>query len=137
LLLAQFPHEGEAQLQQKAHLVYRKILHDYSRFTVSTIDGFSQKVIRSFTYELNLDAAYKIELNTAKVKQDLSIMLHQLLDDRPGLLGWIIEHAEQQIARNDTRVSRQQLPNVARLISTENFQECNAYLAAAKAGDVF
>src|SRR5690606_26811007 len=55
LLLAQFPHEGEAQLQHKAHLVYRKILHDYSRFTVSTIDGFSQKVIRSFTYELNLD----------------------------------------------------------------------------------
>src|SRR5690606_30282442 len=92
MLLAQFPHEADAQLQQTAHLVYRKILHAYSRFSVSTIDGFAQKVIRSFTYELNLDAAYKIELNTAKVKQDLSIMLNQLLDDRPDLLEWIIEY---------------------------------------------
>lgn len=137
LLLAQFPHEGEAQLQQKAHLVYRKILHDYSRFTVSTIDGFSQKVIRSFTYELNLDAAYKIELNTAKVKQDLSIMLNQLLDDRPDLLEWIIEYAEQKIANNENWNYRQQLLNLASLIFTENFQEFNAYLAAAKADDVF
>src|SRR5690606_29247815 len=83
LLLERFPEWDTSQLQRKAHRVYRKILHDYSRFTVSTIDGFSQKVIRSFTYELNLDAAYKIEMNTAKVKQDLSVMLNQLLDERP------------------------------------------------------
>src|SRR5690606_15949771 len=32
-------------IQQKAYRVYRKILHDYGHFTISTIDGFSQKVI--------------------------------------------------------------------------------------------
>src|SRR5690606_14145704 len=114
-----------------------RILHEYSRFTVSTIDRFSQKVIRSFTYELNLDAAYKIEMNTAKVKQDLSIMLNQLLDERPDLLEWIIEYAEQKIAHNENWNYRQQLLNLANLIFTENFQEFNAYLASAKASDVF
>lgn len=137
LLLEQFPEWDTSQLQQKAHRVYRKILHDYSRFTVSTIDGFSQKVIRSFTYELNLDAAYKIEMNTSKVKQDLSIMLNQLLDERPDLLEWIIEYAEQKIARNENWNYRQQLLSLANLIFTENFQEFNAYLVSAKAGDVF
>lgn len=137
LLLKQFPEWDTLQLQQKAHRVYRKILHDYSSFTVSTIDGFSQKVIRSFTYELNLDAAYKIEMNTAKVKQDLSIMLNQLLDERPDLLEWIIEYAEQKIAHNENWNYRQQLLSLANLIFTENFQEFNAYLASANAGDVF
>jgi ATP-dependent exoDNAse (exonuclease V) beta subunit len=30
-------------LKEKAHRIYRKILHDYSRFSVSTIDGFVAK----------------------------------------------------------------------------------------------
>ena len=137
LLLEHFTAYDPIQLQQKAHDVYRRILHDYSRFTVSTIDGFSQKVIRSFTYELNLDAAFKIEMNTGKVKQDLSIMLNQLLDERPDLLEWIIEYAEQKIASNENWNYRQQLLSLASLIFTENFQEFNAYLASAKAGDVF
>ncbi|PRD49179.1 UvrD-helicase domain-containing protein [Sphingobacterium haloxyli] len=137
LLLEQFPAWDASLLQQKSHHVYRKILHDYSRFTVSTIDGFSQKVIRSFTYELNLDAAYKIEMNTAKVKQDLSIMLNQLLDERPDLLEWIIDYAEKKIARNENWNYRQQLLGLANLIFTENFQEFNAYLASAQAGDIF
>lgn len=137
LLLQQFSKLDPMQLQQKAHRVYRKILHDYSRFTVSTIDGFSQKVIRSFTYELNLDAAYKIEMNTAKVKQDLSVMLNQMLDERPDLLEWIIEYAEQKINRNENWNYRQQLLNLSSLIFTENFQEFNAHLASNQASDIF
>lgn len=137
LLLQQSGESNEELLQQQAHRVYRKILHDYSHFTISTIDGFSQKVIRSFTYELNLDAAYKIEMNTAKVKQDLSVMLNQLLDERPDLLTWIMEYAEQKIANNENWNYRQQLLNLAALIFTEHFQEFNAHLATAKSGDVF
>ncbi|MBD1435157.1 UvrD-helicase domain-containing protein [Sphingobacterium sp. DN00404] len=137
LLLEQFAEWDESQLQQKAHTIYRKILHDYSHFTISTIDGFSQKVIRSFTYELNLDAAYKIEMNTAKVKQDLSVMLNQLLDERPDLLTWIMAFAEQKIANNENWNYRQQLVNLASLIFTENFQEFNAHLASAQVEDVF
>src|SRR5690606_39772371 len=81
--------------------VFRKILHDYSHFTISTIDGFSQKVIRSFTYELNLDAAYKIEMNTSKVKADLTRMLNESLDEKPQLLEWIIDFAEKKINNNE------------------------------------
>ena len=137
LLRQQSPNWTDQLIQEKAYRVYRKILHDYGHFTISTIDGFSQKVIRSFTYELNLDAAYKIEMNTAKVKQELAIMLTQLLDDRPDLLAWIMDFAEQKIANNENWNYRQQLLNLANLIFTENFQEFNAYLAVADAVDVF
>lgn len=137
LLLQQSPQWTAQELQEKAFGVYRKILHNYGHFTISTIDGFSQKVIRSFTYELNLDAAYKIEMNTSKVKQELSIMLNQLLDERPDLLDWIMDFAEQKIANNENWNYRQQLLNLAGLIFTENFQEFNAYLTIANANELF
>ncbi|WP_140937140.1 UvrD-helicase domain-containing protein [Sphingobacterium lumbrici] len=137
LLLAQFPACDQETLQGKAYQVYRKILHDYSHFTISTIDGFSQKVIRSFTYELNLDAGYKIEMNTNKVKQDLTVMLNQLLDERPDLLDWIIAYAEKKIANNENWNYRQQLMKLAGLIFSENFQEFDGYLNIADAKEVF
>ncbi|MFD2599917.1 UvrD-helicase domain-containing protein [Sphingobacterium corticis] len=137
ILLTQSPDWTEAAIQEKANRVYRKILHDYSHFTVSTIDGFSQKVIRSFTYELHLDAAYKIEMNINKVKADLTVMLNQLLDNRPDLLDWIIEYAEKKIANNENWNYRHQLMSLAGLIFSENFQEFDANLHAQEAQQVF
>lgn len=128
LIFEAFPTWSEADLQEKASAIYRRILHDYSHFTITTIDGFSQKVIRSFTYELHLDAAYKIEMNTNKVKQELTIMLNELLDQRPDLLEWIIEFAEKKIANNENWNYRRQLTDLASQIFTENFQEFDKYL---------
>lgn len=137
LLLKQSLQWDAELVREKAYSVYRKILHNYGHFTISTIDGFSQKVIRSFTYELNLDAAYKIEMNTSKVKQELSVMLNQLLDERPDLLLWIMDFADKKIANNENWNYRQQLLNLAGLIFTENFQEFNAYLTVADAPTLF
>lgn len=137
LLLTQFPYWSTTSIQEKAHRVYRKILHDYSHFTISTIDGFSQKVIRSFTYELNLDAAYKIEMNTSKVRQDLTVMLNQLLDQRPDLLEWIIEYAEKKILNNENWNYRRELTNLANEIFSENFKEFDKHLLSQDSDKVF
>lgn len=137
LLVQQHPKWSAVDIQQKAHRVYRRIIHDYSHFTISTIDGFSQKVIRSFTYELNLDAAYKIEMNTNKVKADLTVMLNQLLDERPDLLDWIIDFAAKKINNNENWNYRTELSKLAGLIFSENFQEFNAALISADTNQVF
>ena len=137
LLLLQQPDWSPYLIQEKSYRVYRRILHDYSHFTISTIDGFSQKVIRAFTYELNLDAAYKIEMNVNKVKNDLTIMLNQLLDERPDLLDWIIAYAEKKIAKNENWNYRQQLMGLASLIFSENFQEFDGYINSANPKEVF
>jgi ATP-dependent helicase/nuclease subunit A len=137
LLLEHNPQWSASLIQEKAYRVYRRILHDYSHFTISTIDGFSQKVIRSFTYELNLDAAFKIEMNTNKVKTDLTMMLNQLLDEKPELLDWIIGYAEKKIANNENWNYRNQLSQLASLIFTENFQEFDGALASADTNEIF
>src|SRR5690606_27704937 len=98
---------------------------------------FSQKVIRSFTYELNLDAAYKIEMNTSKVKADLTRMLNESLDEKPQLLEWIIDFAEKKINNNENWNYRNQLSQLAELIFSENFQEFDGALASADTHRLF
>ncbi|MBE7179404.1 MAG: UvrD-helicase domain-containing protein, partial [Mucilaginibacter polytrichastri] len=77
IILGNLPYLNADLLQQKADKIYRQILHDYSRFSVNTIDGFVQKVIRSFSYELGLDAGYRLEMNINKVKNDLADKLNK------------------------------------------------------------
>ena len=90
-ILEAYPQWDADTLRIQAAAVYRSILHDYSRFSVSTIDGFTQKIIRGFTFELGIDSGYKLEMNIRKVKADLVHRLNQLLDDRPDLLQWITD----------------------------------------------
>jgi ATP-dependent helicase/nuclease subunit A len=100
LVLAAHPQLKAETLKLKADKIYRKILHDYSRFSVSTIDGFVQKVIRGFAFELGLDSGYSLEMNTEKVKKELTNKLEKLLDEKDNLLQWVVELALDRISNN-------------------------------------
>jgi len=100
LVLASHPELDTESLKLKADAIYRKILHDYSRFSVSTIDGFVQKVIRGFAFELGLESGYSLEMNTEKVKKELTTKLEKLLDEKDNLLQWVVELALDRISNN-------------------------------------
>ena len=100
IVLAAHPGLSAEDLKLKADKVYRKILHDYSRFAVSTIDGFVQKVIRGFAFELGLDSGYSLEMNTEKVKKELTTKLEKLLDEKDNLLQWVVALALDRISNN-------------------------------------
>jgi ATP-dependent helicase/nuclease subunit A len=109
-------------LRQKADLIYRKILHDYSRFSVSTIDGFVQKVIRGFAFELGLDSGYALEMNYDKVKNELADRLDRALDSQPQLLQWIIDLAKERISNNVSWNYRRELLELTNEIFKERYQ---------------
>ncbi|MBB5437259.1 ATP-dependent exoDNAse (exonuclease V) beta subunit [Pedobacter sp. AK017] len=110
------------RLKEKADKIYRKILHDYSRFSVSTIDGFVQKVIRGFAFELGLDAGYSLEMNYDKVKDDLVAKLDEALDHNRQLLQWIIDLAIERINDNKSWNYKTELYNLIGEIFKERFQ---------------
>lgn len=61
----------EKAIQQKAKEVLSQILHNYSSFSVSTIDSFFHRVLRSFSKELKLSPGYSVELDENKVLEVL------------------------------------------------------------------
>lgn len=122
LVLSAYPKLNAAELQVKADKVYRKILHDYSRFSVSTIDGFVQKVIRGFAFELGLNADYNLEMNYDKVKNDLVNKLDEALDQNKQLLQWIIDLAIERINDQKSWNYKTELYQLIGEIFSERFQ---------------
>ncbi len=122
LVLKAHPNLNQQSLKHQADLIYRKILHDYSRFSVSTIDGFVQKVIRGFAFELGLDAGYGLEMNYDKVKNELADRLDRALDEQPSLLQWIISLAKERINNNVTWNYRRELLDLTGEIFKERYQ---------------
>lgn len=121
-LLERFPALAAGdQLAQQADLLYRTILHDYAKFSVNTIDSFVQQVIRSFAYEIGLDAGYELQLNQNIVKADLADRLFELLETNKDLLQWIKRMALDRIEEGKSWDFTDELLNFAGEIFKERF----------------
>jgi ATP-dependent helicase/nuclease subunit A len=83
----------EESIRLEAKEILFSILHDYSRFSVTTIDAFFQKMLRAFTREAGLQSGFNIEI-------DHSIILSSAVDDMIASSGenkklkkWLIDYA--------------------------------------------
>ncbi|TJY38194.1 UvrD-helicase domain-containing protein [Pontimicrobium aquaticum] len=52
------------KLSKKSKNILESIIHNYAAFDISTIDKFTQKVIRTFAYDLHLPLNFEVELDT-------------------------------------------------------------------------
>lgn len=75
-LKEQLLEEGiKESIKDKAKVTLDAILHNYSDFSVSTIDSFFNRVLRSFARELKLQVGYEIELDKNEVLKEITEML--------------------------------------------------------------
>ncbi len=54
----------KVKLQNRAGLILNEILNNYSAFSITTIDSFTYKLIRSFAFDLGLSLNFDVELNS-------------------------------------------------------------------------
>ena len=72
----------ETEIRRRARTARTRILHNYSRFTVLTIDRFFQRILRAFIKELGIDLNYNIELETASVlTKSADALVEQITSD--------------------------------------------------------
>jgi len=115
-------YKNDDTLIERALLVRGNILHNYSLFYVSTIDSFVQKVIRAFSYEMNLNSGYDIEMDTDKVISDLSELLYNNISENIYLQNWLIKFAEHKINDGKNWDFRNEIKDLANEIFKETFQ---------------
>ncbi len=136
-LLERCPEWDPPEIQRRADRSYRRILHDYSHFSVNTIDGFSQKVIRGFAYELELDGLYSIELNTGKVQRDLINRLYLRLNDNPKLFEWVMYRIKHNIAQDKPWNIDNELYKLSQIIFSEDFHAFDQQLTEVDTQTLF
>lgn len=110
-------------LQQKASLILSKILHDYSHFTILTIDSFFQRVIRSFAREIGYYQGFDIEIDQDRI---LTLAVDQMifeLDSNPVLKDWLVSFAEDKIVEGNSWDFNRDIERLGREVFKENFKE--------------
>lgn len=85
------------KVERQAQLVLKSILHDYSRFSISTIDSFFQRVIKAFNRELGINSAYNVELDEKSILEEATDRMIQSIEDDPKLLEWLDAFASDKI----------------------------------------
>lgn len=89
--------KSEDWIRSEAKAILNSILHDYSRFSVSTIDSFFQKILRAFAREAGLHSGFNIELDHSVI---LSAAIDDMIDssrDNPQLKRWLTSYAMSNI----------------------------------------
>jgi ATP-dependent helicase/nuclease subunit A len=110
---------SEKQIRDKAKVILKRLLHNYSQFSVSTIDSFFQRIIRGFTRELGIQGGYSIELDTDVLLTEVINRLLLRAETDRSLLSWLTKFAESLIEKGESW----NLKKGIRALGTEIFKE--------------
>jgi ATP-dependent exoDNAse (exonuclease V) beta subunit len=111
------------ELRERATRLRSRILHDYSRFTVLTIDKFFQRIIRAFLRELGVESDFTLELQTESVLGAAADrLIEETLSDR-GLRDWIGHYIAERINEGRGWDIRRELTTLGREIFSEEYKK--------------
>ena len=115
---------SEQAVNERAKKILTTILHDYSSFSISTIDKFFQQVIRSFARDIGVHGGYNLELdNTSTLEQSVDNMFMDLSKpENIQLLQWLTQFAEERIEQSENWNMRSSIISLGTQIFNENYQ---------------
>ena len=111
----------EEEVRRRCRMALHQILHDYSRFRVSTIDAFFQTVLRGLAHELGLSANLQVEISDTEVLSEAVDRIVDRLQDEPVLLEWIYSLVRDQIENNQRWNITGKVKTFARVIFNEDY----------------
>ncbi len=112
----------EDAIRLEAREILFSILHDFSRFSVSTIDAFFQKVIRTFTREAGLHSGFNVEL-------DHDLILSKAIDNMIASAGndeklksWLTAFVMSNLDEEKSWNLKKGIKNLSRELFNEKFK---------------
>ncbi|MFO8234859.1 MAG: UvrD-helicase domain-containing protein [Bacteroidales bacterium] len=120
---------NDSQLTQRASDALNNILHDYSRFSVSTIDHFFQRVIRTFAREMGLQSGYTLETDDSEI---LNFVIDQLLlatEEDEQLKDWLVDFAAARMQEGKSWDFKGSVLALANELSKEHVKDLSLELS--------
>lgn len=101
--------EAKQQLKTDAKYLYKRILHHYSEYAVTTLDSFTNRLIRSFSHDLGLSFNYQVELDTKQLLSDAVEELVNRIGVHEDMLTKVLTRYSQQKIDSETsrRINRE------------------------------
>jgi len=91
----------QEELIRRSQVLLSGILHEYDRFSISTIDKFNSKIVRTFALDLDLPLNYEVELDTARLIEEATARLLLKIGEDKDVTALLKSFSDQQM--NDDR----------------------------------
>lgn len=127
LLLIETGHSAE-EIKRKAGAALEYILFDYNRFSISTIDKFTQRVIKAFNREVGITADFQIELDNELIINEAVDRLISTIDTNRPLQAWLEDFIEDKIRNNKNFAIEKDLKKLGQELFNEKLQSRMAEL---------
>ena len=116
-------HLDEQEIRSRAKRVQTLILHNYSRFTILTIDTFFQRVLRAFIREVGLELDYSLELDADTLLGKSADALIRNIDNDRELQKWLTDFCQEQLDNDRSWDIRKELLKIGGEIFKEQNKE--------------
>jgi ATP-dependent helicase/nuclease subunit A len=113
---------NEESIRKESREILNSILHDYSRFSVSTIDSFFQKILRAFVREVGLKSGFSIELDHSSI---LSAAVDEVIASATAdnqVKDWLITYAMSNIEEEKSWNLKEGIVRLAEELFKEKFK---------------
>src|SRR5690606_33264462 len=114
----------QEDVRTKAKTVLDTILHDYSSFSISTIDRFFQQTMRTSARETGLAGGYNIELDeTSLLTGTLGLMLAELdTPEKQPPAEWLLRFMQHNIEEGKSWKIDRQVLDLAKQLFNETYK---------------
>jgi len=111
---------NEKILQKKSKKILQNILQNYSAFHIKTIDSFTNKLIKSFAYDLGMSMDFEVELDTDSIlKEAIDVVISKIGIDKE-LTNILVEFAKQKTLEDKSWDISRELYEISKLLLNEN-----------------
>lgn len=137
------------QIALRSAQVLRLIMHNYAEFSISTIDSFTHRVIRTFAHDLKIPLNFEVELETENMlsqavdllinqvgsRDDLTRVMVDFVEKKAGdELNWQIEKDLNEFGKTLLNESSIEAINEIRKYDLDTFMQARKNLLSWKAG---
>ncbi len=104
-----------------AKLIQNRLLHDYSFFSVKTIDSFFQDIIKSFTKEIGLQFGFELELDTDDIIDKAIERVLISIEDNKEIRQWLLSFAREKMSDGKRWNFKKDIEDFSKEIFKEKF----------------
>lgn len=108
----------------RAREILSKILHNYSRFSVSTIDKFNLRLMKSFAQDMGLSVNFNVEMDLENILEESIHQLFSKIGDDELLTAVLIEIAVDNLQENRSwDITRELISNARSIYSDAHLEK--------------
>jgi ATP-dependent exoDNAse (exonuclease V) beta subunit len=113
----------EKEINKRGTKALSLILHNYSDFAIGTIDSFTHRILRSFSFDMKIPMNFEVEMDVEKLLSDaVSILISRAGSDEK-LTKVLVEFTESRTDEEKNWNIENDILELARLITKEDTQQ--------------